>query len=273
MIRNLCFGLAAVCAALSVTLVAQEPGVDRTTVQFSDPSGAKRLQCSLLQGGITVKAHASRDVIVEAKSRGGRGGRRDAPPGMRRISGTATGLVVEEASNVVKVSAASHDQNVDVTIFVPADTSVKLGSTNNGSISVEGISGEIDVNNLNGSISITNVSGAVIAHSLNGKLIVSMNQVTPNKAMSFSTLNGDVDVTLPADVKANLKMKSENGDIFSDFEILLKPSSSQPVAESSGDKKRYKIKFDRAMTGTINGGGPDMSFTTLNGTIFIRQKK
>jgi len=271
MFRNFCFGLAAVCVALSTTLVAQDTGVDRTTVQFSDPNGAKRLQCSLLDGSITVKAHASKEVIVEARGRG-RDRRRDAPAGMRRITNIATGLTVEESSNTIKITAGLNG-TTDITVFVPADTSVKLNSTNNGRIEVEGVSGEIDVNNLNGDISITNVSGAVVAHSLNGRLIVSMNQVTPNRAMSFSTLNGNVDVTLPADVKANLKMKSENGDIFSDFEILLKPTTSSPVTEASGDKKRYKIKFDRAMQGTINGGGADMSFTTLNGTIYIRQKK
>jgi len=155
---------------------------------------------------------------------------------------------------------------------VPAETNVKLRATNNGNIEVEGISGEIDVNCLNGAVTVTNVSGAVLAHSLNGKVLVTLNRVTPNKPMSFSTLNGDVDVTLPADAKANLKLKSENGDIYSDFEISLSPAAREPVVKGTSGKGKYKVSFDKAVTGTINGGGPEMQFTTLNGRIYIRKK-
>ena len=262
----------ATCALIpTATLLAQDG--DRVTVPFSDPSAPKRVQCSVIQGSITVKTHSAREAIIEATARGGRGRSGTPPPGMRRIGNSASGLNVEESGNLIKISTFPASTS-EITIYVPADTSLKLNAANNGSINVEGVSGEIDVSNLNGHISITNVSGAVVANTLNGKLVVSMNQVTPNKAMSFSTLNGDVDVTLPADVKANLKMKTDHGDIFSDFEITLKsPSPPQPTTEASGDKKRYKVRFDRSMFGTIGGGGPDMSFSTLNGTIYIRKKK
>ena len=102
---------------------------------------------------------------------------------------------------------------------------------------------------------------------------VETNALTPNKAMSFSTLNGNVDVTLPADTKANLKMKTDNGEIFSDFEITLKATSPPtPQETATKDWKRYRVRFDKAMYGAINGGGPEMQFTTLNGTIYIRKK-
>lgn len=257
---------------LAATVVWGQDDVDRVTVPFSDPGGAKRITCSLLQGSITVKPHSGREAVVEARGRGVRP-RKEPPPGMRRIGNTASGLTVEESGNTIKVSTSSHSRTVDVTLLVPADTSVKLNTVNSGHISVEGISGEMDVNNLNGNITITNVSGAVVAHTLNGKLIVSLNQVTPNKAMSFSTLNGNVDVTLPADTKANLKMKTDNGEIFSDFEITLKATSPPtPQETATKDGKRYRVRFDKAMYGAINGGGPEMQFTTLNGTIYIRKK-
>ncbi|MBL8178442.1 MAG: DUF4097 family beta strand repeat protein [Bryobacterales bacterium] len=257
-------------ALTAVSAAFAQDDTDRITVPFSDPSGAKRISCSLIHGSITVKVHSGKDAIVEAKARGVRS-RREPPPGMRRIGNTATGPTVEESGNSIRV-VASHSRTADVTLHVPADTSVKLNTVNSGHILVEGLSGEIDANNINGNITVNNVSGAVVAHTLNGKLIVSLQQITPNKAMSFSTLNGNVDVTLPATTQANLKMKSENGEIFSDFEIALKPTS-QPAQESkSQDGKRYRVRFDKAMYGSINGGGPEMQFTTLNGTIYIRKK-
>ncbi|MFN7931837.1 MAG: DUF4097 family beta strand repeat-containing protein [Bryobacteraceae bacterium] len=258
---------------IAATAVWAQDSSDRVTVPFSDPSGAKRVTCALVHGSITVKAHNAKEAIIEGKSRNGRTSRSQPPPGMRRIGGSTSGFTVEESGNQIKISAGPPSSATDITIYVPTDTSVKLNTVNSGNITVEGISGEIDVNNLNGNISVTNVSGAVVAHTLNGKLIVSLNQITPNKAMSFSTLNGNVDVTLPADTKANLKMKSENGDIFSDFEITLKPTSQPAPQETrTADGKRYRVRFDKAMYGAINGGGPEMQFTTLNGTIFIRKK-
>jgi hypothetical protein len=35
----------------------------------------------------------------------------------------------------------------------------------------------------------------------------------------------------------------------------------------------YRVRFDKGVYGTINGGGPEMTFTTFNGTIFIRKAK
>ena len=37
---------------------------------------------------------------------------------------------------------------------------------------------------------------------------------------------------------------------------------------------KYRVKLDQATTvGTINGGGPDMTFKTVNGNVYIRSKK
>jgi DUF4097 and DUF4098 domain-containing protein YvlB len=92
--------------------------------------------------------------------------------------------------------------------------------------------------------------------------------------MSFSTLNGDIDVTLPADTKAKVKMKSDNGEIYSDFDVRLDASGRQPVVEDSrSGKGKYRVRFDKAMYGTINGGGPEMQFTTFNGNVYIHKAK
>jgi DUF4097 and DUF4098 domain-containing protein YvlB len=92
--------------------------------------------------------------------------------------------------------------------------------------------------------------------------------------MSFSTLNGDIDVTLPADVKANVRMKTDNGAIYSDFDVTLNHTSSA-APEQSGRQSNgsYHIRFNRAITGTINGGGPELQFTSFNGQIYIRKRK
>lgn len=68
-------------------------------------------------------------------------------------------------------------------------------------------------------------------------------------------------------------MKSDHGDVFSDFEITLEATPGSVLEEGSSGKGKYRVRLDKAVYGTINGGGPDMQFTTLNGRIYIRKKK
>ena len=49
-----------------------------------------------------------------------------------------------------------------------------------------------------------------------------------DKAMAFTSFNGPVDVTLPATIKANLKMRSDQGEIFTDFDVQLRPPRRRP---------------------------------------------
>jgi hypothetical protein len=246
-------------------LCAQD--TNRATLAFSDPNGAKKLICSVFHGDITVKAYSGKEVIVEGEGVTTKLTRREPPPGMRRIGGDGVNFGAEQSGNEVRVNLGVFDHG-NITIQVPADTSLKLTTTAGGDISVEGVTGEIEVNSVNGEIRLTNVGGAVVAHTMNGKMLVTMNQVAA-KPMSFSTFNGEVDVTLPANTKADLSMKSARGDIFSDFDIALKASAAP---QSSRSKGMYKVRFDRAVLGTINGGGPEIQFTTYNGAVYIRKK-
>ena len=119
-----------------------------------------------------------------------------------------------------------------------------------------------------------NVSGSVVAHSLNGAVLVTLDRIDSSKPMSFSTMNGDIDVTLPGSLKANVLMKTDNGEIYSDFEVKLNSTASLKPAESGRQPDgSYHLRFDRALRGSINGGGPEFQFTSFNGQIYIRKNK
>jgi hypothetical protein len=268
MLRDLILFAATGCLALA----AQDSG-DKVTVPFRDPSGAKTLKVTLQNGSVTVKGYDGKDALIETAGRISGRERRPShvPEGMHRIDNMSMGLDVTEENNVISV--VGNDSSGHVTIQVPVQTSLVLRSVNGGAITVENISGSIDANHTNGGISITNVSGSVLANTTNGKVTVSLNKVSADKAMSFTSFNGTVDVTLPADVKANVMMKTNNGEIWSDFDIKLSASGKPPVVEDSRSKNgKYKVHLDRAMYGSINGGGPEMQFVTYNGNILIHKK-
>jgi len=266
---------------LATATLGQEIPSDRVSVPFRDPSRPGMVKVNLMTGGISVKGYDGKEVVVEARLRGGKSSKEEKSEksdkkaeGLKRIEIATTGLTVEEEDNVVNVSTGPMGHTVDLTLQVPLATSLKLGCLNDGDIVVEKVEGEIEANNLNGPVTLTNVSGVVVAHSLNGEVVTQMDKVTPDKPMSFSTLNGDIDVTLPPQTKANVKLESQNGNIYSDFEIGFDKTPRQPTVED-GRKEggRYRIVFDKGVVGTINGGGPEIRFKTLNGNIHIRKGK
>ncbi len=266
-------GMALCCAAV---LVAQD-GAEKATVPLHDPSLPARIQAHLISGGIIVRGADVKNVVVEARPRGRDESHEHRPAraeGMKRLDLGNSGLDVVEDNNVVHIKTAPWGGPVDLVITVPRHSSLELKSINDGNIDVDGVDGEIDADDLNGKIVLKNVGGSVVAHSLNGEVLVTMNRVDPSKPMSFSTMNGNIDVTLPEGLKANVRMKTDNGEIYSDFDVKLE-SGSRMVQNEPGDSQdgKYHVRFDRALRGTINGGGPEFQFTSFNGQIYIRKAK
>src|SRR2546425_1741978 len=266
--------IAIAVSAWSGALVwSQDANGDRITVSWSDPSRPGLLKVNLIQGGITVKTHSGNNVIVEGRSRGGNN-RRPAPPdagGLRRIDGPASGLVVEESNNVISVATQSFSRFVDLDIQVPSKTSLNLKTMNGGNIVIEGVDGEIEVTNMNGGGTLNNISGSVVAHLMNGKVVASLRQTTANKPMAFTSMNGNIDVTLPPSLKANMKMRTDNGEIYSDFDIQNPPSNGPTTTDNRSRGGPFRVELDKNVLGAVNGGGPDFDLRTLNGNIYIRK--
>jgi len=253
---------------ISVLGWGQGTAGDRVVVPARNTSHPRVVNAKTTFGSITVKAYNGREVIVESSE-----GRRDDKPevvdGLKRLDMPRGGLEVEEEDNVVKVRVSGVNKG-NLTITVPQDTSLQLGSTH-GAVTVDGVHGDIDAGTVHSDIRLTNVSGTVSANTTHGNVKVTMDRVDPGKPLSFSTVHGDIDVTLPADTKANVKMSSIQGSIYSDFEIRL--TGGQPVTEKNDSPDgKFRIRIDRTVAGSINGGGAEASFRTVHGRILLRKK-
>jgi DUF4097 and DUF4098 domain-containing protein YvlB len=261
--------LAWVVVALAPRTQAQNTP-DRISVNLSDPARPAFVKASMVNGGITVKAYDGKEVIVEARTRNEE---REKPSGgPKRLNISTTGLSVEEESNEVRIGSESYARTIDLTISVPVHTSLKLRAVNDGDIVVTGVDGEIDVDDVNGAVTLNNISGSAVAHALNEHVHVTFAKVNPQKPMAFSSLNGDIDVTFPADVKANVSIRSDRGDVFSDFDVQLQASApKQEVEDGRGKGGKYRVRIDKTVHGTINGGGPEYQFTNFQGQIYIRK--
>ena len=254
---------------LGALACAQETG-NRIVVPNKNGVRPRLIEIRSTNGSIAVKAGTGSEVVLDPAPSDTRR-REETREGMHRIDLPWRGGVDVEQEND-KITIRSSNSNSSINLTVPANIALSLRCTNGG-ITVDGIHGEVDADSTNGSIHLNNISGTVVANTRNGGLHVTMDQVDPGKPMSFSSYNSKVDVTLPADLKATVKMKTEQGDIWSDFDIKV-TGTSQPVAEKtdSGDGK-MRLRFDQAVNGTINGGGTQITFSSYNGDILIHKKK
>jgi hypothetical protein len=247
---------------------AQENSGHRVVVPARNSTRPRLLKVGVLHAGVTVKTHAGKDVIVESSAPPARRREERTPEGLRRIDTPFGGYSVEEEDNVITVQGqASYGGGIVVT--VPPDTNVQVKSTH-GAVHIEGVRGEIEAGSTNGRVELVNVSGTVVAQSTNGAIRATLDRVDQTKPLSFSSTNGSIEVTLPADTKANLKMRTLHGSIWTDFEMNV--TGSKPQTTGGGGNAKFEVKFDRTMYGTINGGGVEASFSTLHGRILIKKK-
>jgi hypothetical protein len=243
---------------------------DQVTVPLSDPSLPGLIVVSLVRGSITVRGANRKDVLVIAHPEADRAPRRDADAaGLRRIPQTA-GFRISEESNRIRVSPGNPNRAISFEIEAPSRTNLKLTTVNGGEILVEGVDGDLQIGHTNGGITLNRVAGSVTAGTTNGHVRATVARVTADREMAFTSFNGTVDVTLPPTTKANLRLRSDNGDVYSDFDVQLSPSAPL-VQESPSGSGRYRISRNRSIVGAINGGGPEFELRTFNSNVYVRK--
>ncbi|MEM8508903.1 MAG: DUF4097 family beta strand repeat-containing protein [Bacteroidota bacterium] len=271
-------GITTVLAFCAMALLsAQTKEIDLFTVPLSNPSEPGKLEIEQISGSIYVTAYEGKEVIVKATIHEGDGhcgdcGKKSqgSTNGMKKISASSLNIGAEEEDNTVRIQNELWNKKTDLSIKVPSNFALELKTINNGDIKVEGVNGEMEISNVNGHITLESVSGSVLANTTNGQLKVSFNSIASGKEMAFSSFNGDVEVIFPKSLKANIKAKSDMGDVYTDFDMAV--SKNEPQVDRGSSSGKYKVKIEQWIRGTVNGGGPEMLFKTFNGDILIKSR-
>jgi len=161
--------------------------------------------------------------------------------GLKRIASHKIELSAQEKDNEIVVTTNSHKGTID-----------------------------LEITNINGNVNLDNISGSAVVNTIDGHIVANFKNVTPEVPMAFSSIEGKIDITFPAEIKAFVKMKSDNGEIFSDFEIEIDKRKTQ--VNKSDKSGIYMITLEEWTNGKINGGGPDILLKTLEGNIYIRKR-
>ena len=67
-----------------------------------------------------------------------------------------------------------------------------------------------------------------------------------------------------------MQLKSEQGEIYSDFDLQMQKAPAR-VDKNDQGKGKYRVTVENLMRGTINGGGQEITFNNFNGSIYIRK--
>jgi hypothetical protein len=247
---------------------------DQLVVPLSEPGKPYKLHVGLINGSIKVIGYEGKDIIIDITSEDKRKTKdRGESGGMKRITaGNGMDVTVQEKNNAVTINTDSWKGSVNLVIKVPStQATMHLSCINDGDLVVDNVSGEFEVSNSNGGVTMTNISGSAVVSALNHNIKVSFKSVDPKAAMSFASLNGNIDVTFPATFKANVKLKTDRGDMYTDFD--LDADKTQPAPKKTNDGKTYRISLENWVYGKIGGGGPELMMKNMNGNIYIRKAK
>jgi hypothetical protein len=288
------FLLTIIALLLGAGLQAQNSG--EFTVPFSNPSGAMKLAVDIKTGSVIVKGTARKDVLVKYTSEkeedrehdededndkkhkvhvnvnvnvDNDNGRKNKD-GLKKISGGSMDLEASEYQNTVKVISDNWSESMTVTIEVPSTINMQVKTYNDGDLEVSNIVGVVELTNYNGAITAKSISGTVVAQTYNGDIKIVYDKLTPDTPLSYVNYNGDIDLTFPATLKASVKMKTKQGEIYSGFDAQIQKST--PVTKNESKSGAYKVVIDDWVKMDINGGGPEITVKSYNGDIYIRKK-
>ncbi|MFY0598221.1 MAG: DUF4097 family beta strand repeat protein [Cyclobacteriaceae bacterium] len=271
---------------LAVTLGAfsQENTSEQITVPLSKSGERAWIEFDHMNGNISVEAYSGKEIIINVTSSGYTSDHHDCdgcynkhkdkeknktkgvPPGMKRIDVSPLELKASESNNVVKISSESWKRRMNIEIKTPSNTDLKLSNVH-GAIEVKNLNGIMEISGVNSSISLQNISGSVLANTVNGDIEVTFKEIADDEPMSFVTLNGDLDVTIPSDTKATAKLRSDRGEIYTDFDMDMEGSKTD-VKKENGE---YEVSINSWVYGKINGGGSEFTFKNMMGSIIVRK--
>jgi len=142
---------------------------------------------------------------------------------------------------------------VEYRVRVPAGLQVSV-KTENGGIGLYDVNGRVTATLTNGGVRGSNVSGAVSAHVVNGGIVMDIVRITG--PIALESVNGGIRLDIPADLNADVEASAVNGGVSLDDGLMVQTS----------ERTRTKI------IGTLNGGGPRIAVTTVNGGVRLRTR-
>lgn len=191
--------------------------------------------------------------------------------GLRKISAagkkdnTGFGLNSMVRDGEVVISQVGRG-NGTIRVQVPNNAVVRIeqSTTKGGDIEVSGFRGDLEVSMHYHKVRLSNVYGPTSINSIYGSIEMTFSDGPPTQPLRLHSTYQNVDLTLPQNTKANLRLSTSYGDMYTDFDIDMKANMDEAGQQEDHDDSD-------GLTGTLNGGGELISLTASYRNIYLRK--
>jgi hypothetical protein len=209
--------LAAALTALPVTAVRADES-ETSTIKFSDPAKPGTIRINIANGDLHILGTDAAGISVQTDLK-------PEAPALRkdglRVLTSSSSYSLSEKNNVVTLSYGAEawsGGSGDFKLTVPRSTAVIITNNYGGDIKVAGVTGNIEIKSLNGEVVLNDIAGAALVETVNGEIKATVRELVEGKPLSFTSMNGEVTLSLPVAAKANVRLRTHNGSILTDFD-------------------------------------------------------
>ena len=239
-----------VFALSGATLRADEDG-STATVKLSAPGKPSTLRLDMPWADIHIVGVDGDTVTVES-TLAQKGAKPARPGGLRRLDDEVS-FEITEHDNVVSLRLAGDNpwagHDAEFKISVPRTMALDLKTDAGGDLKVENTEGDIEITSMNGDVVLKGISGATTVNTMNGEVRATYAKA-PQKLVLLTSMNGEIDLRVPPDTKANVRLSTHNGSILTDFdENVLKTKSESKgsgYSYSYGSSESARMSADAA---------------------------
>ena len=145
---------------------------------------------------------------------------------------------------------------VKFNLKVPRGAALNKIKTVNGSIAISGMENEVNASTVNGGVVAKSLRGPLRISSVNGTVKAELTDLGIGNDVKLSTVNGTVNLYLPASIDAAFKASTVNGSIKNDFGLEV---------------VKRKYSSGSSLNGTLGSGSSKVRLSSVNGTIDIKR--
>ncbi|TAE46824.1 MAG: hypothetical protein EAZ06_03365 [Cytophagales bacterium] len=249
----------------------------KVTKEFKFDTKAKKVKISSISGKIEIQSHNKNEILIVGEiSEREKNTPKDAE-GLTKVTNsggddnTGMSINIKEEDGIVYIKRTSKEWeggNSKYKIFIPEKMNLSINQKgyNGKSIKISNVKSEIEVKSAYSPVTIENVTGPLILSVTYAGAKISFEKLSQEKPSSIIGAYSKVDVTLPSDTKANLKLESDYGNIYTDFEL-------QKDNKKEEDEDVWCMGCKNNIESKINGGGVELYLKSPYGNVYLRKKK
>lgn len=228
---------------------------EEVTFTYTLESGG-RLSLENVNGGITIEGGDGNEVVVTAHKKA------DNQEALDEIE-----INIDATPSRISIDTDlpesrgwwggnSSGASVSYELSVPGNIDLDSISSVNGGIDIRGVFGTVKAETVNGSIDVDEAAGDAKLETVNGRIDARFTSVTGDQRINCDTVNGKINLSIPANSDASVSVETVNGSInASDFGLEVD-----------------KGFVGKSLDGDIGEGSARITANTVNGGVRLRAR-